>query len=307
MKLNPGVPAWRGKRHRELRVTGRGGQHGRTMIFFNSAAVRLSWNDYEKVSVAMICREAHSTTDTFYKRFPSKPAFYYGLVLVAFREMTRNFNRAMDPKAWKDATPQAIIYRLVDEVIASTMTVPTLGVTQLAIRIAMSKSIGAKPYLEFRAAILDRAVELLSPKLKIRNSKESIRNSMQMVLAMATDEAWRHGIPFKTQQKSHFIETYSNLVFRCLELAPRRRNTKDIGAIHWEKLEFPEHLRIAYGISMQFLTEYERKVNSSEKPEFILDQPIEPVDAAILATRAEDRKTEKPVKRKRKPTYKMLG
>jgi hypothetical protein len=31
--------------------------HGRTMNFFEAAARRLAWNDYEKVSVAMICRD----------------------------------------------------------------------------------------------------------------------------------------------------------------------------------------------------------------------------------------------------------
>ena len=36
-KHNPGAPAWRGKRHREQRVTGHGGRHGLTMIFFNFA------------------------------------------------------------------------------------------------------------------------------------------------------------------------------------------------------------------------------------------------------------------------------
>ena len=39
------------------------------------------------------------------------------------------------------------------------------------------------------STILDRAVELLAPKLEILNSNQAIRNAFQMVLAMAMDEA----------------------------------------------------------------------------------------------------------------------
>src|SRR5208282_3656255 len=174
-KKNPGMKAWRGKRHREQRFSGAGSRHGRTMKFFNSAAWRLSWEDYEKVSVATICRNATSTPYTFYKRFPNRPAFEYALVRVTFLEMTRGFGRELTPEAWKDATPQAIIFRLVDKVIANTMCVPIIGVIQLAMRIRMSKPKGAEPYIRFRSAVIDRAVELLSPKLEIPNAKEAVR------------------------------------------------------------------------------------------------------------------------------------
>src|SRR5690348_11823273 len=164
-KPAPVHPLRRTPRLRKLRVTGRGGQHGRTMNFFSAAARRLAWVDYEKVSVAMICRDARSTPYTFYRRFPNKQAFLYGLVLVSFREQTKAFNRAMDPDVWKDAGPKAIARRLVDEVIAGTLTVPMIGVTQLAVRIAMSKSKGAESYVEFREAVIKRSIELLSSKL----------------------------------------------------------------------------------------------------------------------------------------------
>jgi AcrR family transcriptional regulator len=305
-KNNPGVPAWRGKRHRELRVTGRGGRHGRTMTFFSAAARRLAWEDYEKVSVAMICRDARSTLQTFYKRFPGKPAFEYALVLVSFGEMTRAFKQAMEPETWKEATPQAIVHRLVDEVIANTMTVSSIGVTQLAIRVAMSRPKGAEPYFEFRAAVIDRAVELLSPKLEIRNPKETVRTAIQMLLATATDEAWRHGIPFKTARKRAFVEIYSNLIFRCLGLPPGRRDTKESSAVDTPLAEFPEHLRAFYGITKRYLWIYEKTVNASRKPEFELDIPVELRDAEILETRKEKLKTEKPQNRKRKRISRML-
>ena len=127
-----------------------------------------------------------------------------------------------------------------------------------------------------------------------------------MVLAMATDEAWRHGIPFKTKRKSELVEIYSNLVFGYLQLPPGRRNPKNAGAIHSDRTEFPEHFKIAYGITKQSLAKYEKDVNSSRKPKFILGSPVNPADGSILMTRKEELKTEKPIKRERKRIARML-
>jgi AcrR family transcriptional regulator len=297
----------RGKRRlRKSRATGRGGRHGRTMTFFNSAARRLAWEGYERVSVAVICRDAGSSRYTFYRRFPSKAALEYGLVLVTFREMIRDFNRATDPKAWKDATPQAIVRRLVDEVIARTMTVPAIGVTQLTIRIALSTPKGAEPYFEFRAAIIDRSVALLSSKLKIENPKIAIRNAFQMLLAMAADEAWRHGIPFTTDRKRELAGIYENLVLRCLGLPSSQSHPSNVGVIHPLDAEYPEHLQFAYGINKRTLAELERIVNASRKPKFGLNSPVNPQDAVIFNTRKENPKAEEPQKRKRKRKLKFI-
>jgi len=301
-KKNPGAKAWRGKRHREQRFSGAGSRHGRTMKFFNSAAWRLSWEDYEKVSVATICRNARSTPYTFYKRFPSRPAFEYALVRVTFLEMTRGFGRELAPEAWKDATPQAIIFRLVDKVIANTMSVPTIGVIQLAMRIRMSKPKGAEPYIQFRSAVIDRAVELMSPKLEIPNAKESVRNAIQMLFAMANDEAWRSGIPIQTERKRELAGIYSNLIFRCLGLPPGKRDSKDFGTDEPYASGLPEQLQITYGITKYHLYEYARDVKASKRPEFRADT-VE--DAIILMTRKESLRTEHP-RKPRKRIARML-
>lgn len=301
-KKNPGSKAWRGKRHREQRSSRSGSRHGRTMKFFNSAALRLSWEDYERVSVGMICRNAPSTLFTFYRRFPSMPAFEYALVRVTFMEMTRGFGRELAPEAWKDAKPQAIIFRLVDMIIANTMSVPTIGVIKLAMRIRMSKPKGAEPYIQFRSAVIDRAVELLSPKLEIQNAKESVRNAIQMLFAIATDEAWRRGIPIQTERKRELAGIYSNLIFKCLGLPPGKRDSKDLGAFDPIVSFFPEQLQFTYGITKYHLYEYARDVKASKKPEFRVEIPE---DVPILATRKEILRTEHP-REPRKRTSSMI-
>ena len=74
------------------------------MHFFTAATCRLASNDYEKVSVAMICRDARSTLYTFYRQFPNKRAFLYGLLLLTFRLRTSVFNEAMDKDDLTDGT-----------------------------------------------------------------------------------------------------------------------------------------------------------------------------------------------------------
>ncbi|MDE2165922.1 MAG: hypothetical protein KGJ66_06255 [Alphaproteobacteria bacterium] len=292
-------------RRRRRRATGRGGRHGRTMNFLGALARRLAWEDYEKVSVAMICRDARSTLHTFYRRFPNKRALEYAAIYVTFKERIKAFDRAMTPGTWKDASPQTIVYRLVDEIIASTLTVPTIGITQLALRLGMSKPVAVEPYLKFRTAVADRAVELLAPKLTIPKPQKSIRMAMEMVLAMAADEAWRHEIPLTASRERKLAETYSDIVLRYLGLSPGKRSVADT-ALRPADAEFPEKLQFEYAVNRSALRAYEKKVNASRKPEFTLGHPIDVEDAVTLATKAERRKTEKPIKRPRKRRFKLI-
>ncbi|HEV2163140.1 MAG TPA: hypothetical protein VGR52_13035 [Stellaceae bacterium] len=268
------------------------------MNFLGALARRLAWEDYEKVSVAMICRDARSTLHTFYRRFPNRRALEYAAIYVTFKERTKAFDRAMAPVTWKDASPQTIIHRLVDEFIASTLTVPTIGITRLALRLGMSKPMAAEPYLGFRTAVVDRAVELLAPKLAIPKPKEPIRTALQMVLAMAADEAWRHGIPLTMRHKRKLAETYAAMILRYLDLPAGKGDTADIGTLHPVEAEFPEMLQFEYAVNKRSLIHYAKEINTSHKPVFTLGFLVDPEDAAILTTRAERRKTEKPMKRR---------
>lgn len=170
----------------------------------------------------------------------------------------------------------------------------------------MSKPKGAEPYFEFRSMVIDRAVELLSSRLEIQNPKEAVRNAIQMLLAMATDEACRHGIPFKTERKRELAGIYENLLLRCLGLPPGRRDTKGSSAVDTPDALLGEHLKVTYGITKRTLGKYEKTVNASRKPEFKLEEPVDPQDATILSSKKENLKTEKPQKRKRKRKYTLL-
>lgn len=296
-----------GGRRWRWRPTGRGGTHGRTMNFLNAAARRLAWEDYEKVSVAMICRDARSTLHTFYRRFPNKRALEYAAIYVTFKERLKIFDRAMALVTWKDASPQTVVYRLVGEIIASTLTVPTIGITQLALRLGMSKPMAAEPYLEFRTAVVDRAVELLAPKLVIPKPKEPIRTALQMVLAMATDEAWRHGIPLTTRRRQELAETYAAMVLRYMDLPVVKRDAAKSQVIELLDADFPERLQFEYAVYKRSLMRYAKKINASHKPAFTLGFSVDPEDAVILVTKAERRKIEKPMKRQpRKRRFRLL-
>lgn len=286
---------------RKSRVTGRGGLHGRTMNFFDAALRRLAWNDYDKVSVAMICRDARSTPYTFYRRFPNKRAFLYALVLVSFRSRTSAFNETMGKVDWKVRTPLEIIDRVVDEVVTGTMTVSGVGVTQLAVRLGMSKPRSAQPYFNYREAVTGRAVALLSPKIEGDALEQRIRSVVQLLFATATDEAWRHGIPFTTARKRELAKDYCQLVLRGLGL-PAGGGDAGYGRLRsavLPELPYPDDMQTIYPLSKRALRSYEKEIRASRKPDFVLNEPIEPLDALIEATRDEDRKSQKPFKKPR--------
>lgn len=288
-------------KNQKSRVSGRGGIHGRTMNFFDAAARRLAWHDYERVSVAMICRDARSTPYTFYRRFPNKRAFHYALVLVAFRLRTSKFNERMR-EFGKELTAGEIIDRIVDEIIAGTVTVSGIGVTQLAIRIVMSKREAGEPYLAYRQAVTDTAVELLSPKINGDAAELRIESVVQMLFATATDEAWRHGIPFATARKRELAKEYGRVMRSSLGLSADSSRAGQMRTAILPYQPFPEEMRTALPVSKRALRSYEKEVNSSRKPEFRLTDPVDPLDVLIAATREENRKTEKPIRKQLRPT-----
>lgn len=278
------------------RTTGRGGTHGRTTNFFVAAARRLAWNDYEAVSVAMICRDARSTPYTYYRRFPNKRAFLYALVLVTFRERTASFERKLHGQDWENQKPQAIVREIVAEVIGGTMTVSAIGVTQLAIRIGMSKAKGAEPYLQYRAVVVDRAIKLISPKLDIADSEARVRSAIHILFAIATDEAWRHGIPFSAARLKELANSYCRHTMSFLGLPFSETDHAHLAAVIIEP-QYSEDIKSLYPLTKRELRAYEKDINASRKSEFRMDEPIDPMDIVIAATRDEQRKSQQPLRR----------
>lgn len=288
---------------RKSRTTGRGGTHGRTANFFTAASRRLAWNDYEAVSVAMICRDARSTPHTFYRRFPNKRAFLYALVLVTFRERAMAFERTMFAPDRDSQTPQVIAQEIVAEIIAGTMTVAAIGVAQLAIRIGMSKPKGAEPFLEYRKTVTECAVKLLTPQLDVPESEGRVRAVIDMLFATAMDEAWRHGIPFSNARLKECANSFFHRTACYLGLSIGDTNQENLIAAMIIEPQYSEDLISIYSLSKRELHAYEKEINSSRKPTFWMDEPIDPTDLAIVATRDEQRKSQKPFRRI-KPTQK---
>jgi hypothetical protein len=238
-------------------------------------------------------------------------------------------DREFDPKAWGDASPEKIIRRIVEHVVRG-MNGDTIGITRMAVRLAMTAPKAAESFCDYRSAITDRAVKLLAPKIKLADPKEAVRQAMRMVLAIAADVSWHHNGPLLSRERELMIDEVKGLMCRSLGLdntKGRRRSAFE--ADDTEKAmnaSFQAALLDELPIYKVDLKAFEKAVSSSSKPmpsvsnEFVTMRKrvgkrkweaakipiVNPEDAAILDTKKERPKSDRRKKPKPKRTSRML-
>src|SRR5665213_744887 len=296
---------------------------------FRSAAVRrYAWEDYERIEVRKLVREAGLSGYTFYNRFGSLEAFWYALAGTQFQAATRAMDREFDPKTWGDAPPGKIIRRIVEHVVTG-MDCDTFGITRMCVRLAMTAPKAAESFRDYRSAITDRAVELLAPKLEAPDPKEAVRQSMRMALAIAADTSWHHNGPLLSRERESMIDEVTGLMCRSLGVQKPRKSINRFEMENTEKAtiaSFEKALQDELPIYKVDLKAFEKAVSSSAKPmpslgnEFAKIRKhvgkrkweedkfpiVNPEDAGILDTNNERQKSDRRIKPKRKRTYKLL-
>src|SRR6185312_10940881 len=89
---------------------------------------------------------------------------------------------------------------------------------------------------------------------------------------------------------------YGRLMRCCLGIAGDSNDGR-LSAAVLPYRPLPEKMQEAYPLSKRALRAYEREVSRSQKPDFPLGNPVEPLDVVIAATRDINRKSEKPLKK----------
>jgi AcrR family transcriptional regulator len=301
---------------------------GKRAAFRSAAVRRYAWEDYERIEVRKLAREAGVSVYTFYNRFGGLEAFWYALAGSQFQAATRAMDRELDPKAWGDAPPGKIIRRIVEHVVTG-MDCDTIGITRMCVRLAMTAPKAAESFRDYRSAITDRAIELLAPKLDAPDPKEAVRQAMRMVLAIAADTSWHHHGPLLSRERELMIDEITSLMCVSLGLPKPRKSINRFAVVDVEKAinaSFETALQDELPIYKVDLKAFEKAVNSSSKPmpslghEYIkirkhvgkrkweeIKVPIlNPDDAWILNTKKEIPKSDRRIKPKRERIYKTL-
>jgi len=282
--------------------------------FFAAAVRRYAWNDYERVGVRELGAYAGVSADTFYDRFGSQRAFWYAVATAQFQGAIRAMNREFDPTTWAEAPPQTIIRRIAGHVV-NGLAGDTIGITRMAVRLAMTAPRAAEAFEEYRSALTDRAVTLLAPKLKLKlaDQEEVVRQGMRAVLAVAADTSWRHSGPLLRRERESMINDLTDQMCRSLGISNTKAG-RSTNAVEERETEpamiaiFREALQERdLPIYRRNLKAFEKAVNDSRKPKVTLSgRFIDPEDARTVSLIYEQPKPRERRLRKIKRRFRLL-
>ncbi len=76
---------------------------GRIWALYDAVLRRLATKDYEQISISELARGAGCSVGAFYSRFRDKDLFLRMVTVSAFRALTDDAKRELDPNKWRGA------------------------------------------------------------------------------------------------------------------------------------------------------------------------------------------------------------
>lgn len=134
-----------------------------------------------------LARAAGCCVGALYARFPDKNAFLYHLIADAFRTMTNDAKLALVTGRWTRPSGAHLVRQIVTHVVSKMTCRLAAGVIRATLKLSTVKPITIELFHDYRAAVTEDAVALLSPKLRHPGSRRSVKVAMQIVFAVATD------------------------------------------------------------------------------------------------------------------------
>lgn len=174
-----------------------GRRDGRTFALFSAAERLLTRYDYERVSVARLAKEGDCSVGAFYCRFRTKDSFLYFLISSSFRDAKDRMERDLGIASTQRVPTFALIRRIVEHVISRIGNDKMAGITRAATKLATVKPTVQEAVLEYRTAVMDRAVDLLAPRFTKHELSRKIREAVQIILATVADSALENSGPLR--------------------------------------------------------------------------------------------------------------
>ena len=165
---------------------GRRGPDGKIHGIIDAGIRLLARKDYEAISMARIAREAGCSVGALYARFPNKDSYLYHLIASAYRTMAHRAETELEAKPSGHMPLPSLVRHVVGHVVSTMTDTRAAGVIRATNKLSTVKPITIKLFEDYRAAVTQSAVAVLSPRIG-GVSTGAIRLGMQIVLATVTD------------------------------------------------------------------------------------------------------------------------
>jgi AcrR family transcriptional regulator len=172
---------------------------GRRWRLIDAATQFLARIDYDSLPVTKIAREAGCSVGAFYLRFRTKDEFLEAVIGETLDGATKAAKAELAIERWDQATMETVLRAIAGEVASRTGDRRNTGVIRAAIKLGTTRPEVLEPLKNYRSAVTDCAIALLSPRLELDDPPIAIREAMQVAFAIAIDAViqdfgpWRAG------------------------------------------------------------------------------------------------------------------
>jgi AcrR family transcriptional regulator len=163
----------------------RGKPDRRRTQFVRIGRQMLEMDNYDRMTVAAVVREAHCSVGAFYTRFANKSLFIDALIADAFHAALGELAPPDDAPKGQTAARIATVRFIVDSVL--NVAQQNAGALRAAIKRSHIAPAALAPVLAYRQAVTDQAVHRLVPRLCGANPEQAVRVAMQVLHATVTD------------------------------------------------------------------------------------------------------------------------
>ena len=187
---------------------------------------RVSGMGARGLSMMPPCGDSHAgcSVGAFYSRFRNKDAFLRMVSASAFRTLTDDAKRDLDPNQWRGASKAKIVDGIVHHIVNRMSRGRAAGVTRATLKLSMSKPDALEPFINYRASVADCAVALLTPRLSFDDAAGSVRIAVQMIFGIVTDATLQNAGPLRAGSR-RMVNSLSALLTSYLGLPANRRAT----------------------------------------------------------------------------------
>jgi len=162
----------------------------RRSVFFHAAGLKLLANaDYEKISIAMIAKEAGSSVGAFYYRYPDKTAFLRRLILETFRGLEKEYERKFFEAEAVKFRDEVSLSEFVSHILDVLSRPGSLGVIRASLKLGTIDPDALLKLSEYRRRITADAEKLFSQGKTGKTAPVRVRGALQIIFAAVIDAA----------------------------------------------------------------------------------------------------------------------
>jgi AcrR family transcriptional regulator len=171
--------------------------NSRTYALYRAGLRLLTDNDCDAVSVAQIAKAAECSVGAFYERFPDKNAYLIFLIRNFFRTEINRLEQGLPECISRNSSVKSTVEDITRHIATAFSSDKMAGVVRTALKLAPTHPKALAPISEYRDTASESAHYILKSRIKRRDLRQRVEESLQILFAVLFDAIQQNHGPLR--------------------------------------------------------------------------------------------------------------